>query len=114
MRATAATATPSAAGYGTDTNVRGTLQWEDRRINTEGAPLQRGAQGGFRNSRASSPHYIVPIGDPALEKLAFETTYAKQQLADIDTEDFKFEPSITHVNGRWQRVYFITATNTIY
>ena len=24
------------AGYGTDTNVRGTLQWEDRRINTAG------------------------------------------------------------------------------
>jgi translocation and assembly module TamA len=57
-------------------------------------------------------HYIIPIGDPALEKLAFETTYAKEKLADIDTTDFKFEPSITHVNGRWQRVYFVTATNT--
>ena len=98
------------AGYGTDTNVRGTLQWEDRRINESGHRFQME----FKTSKPQKSlesHYIIPIGDPALEKLAFETTYAQQQLADLDTEDIKFEPSITQVSGRWQWVYFITAEN---
>ncbi|MBX5459510.1 MAG: BamA/TamA family outer membrane protein [Steroidobacteraceae bacterium] len=99
------------AGYGTDTSVRGTLQWEDRRINSSGHRFNV-------ELRASKPqktlesHYIVPIGDPALEKLAFETTYAQEELADLDTEDVRFEPSITQVSGRWQWVYFVTAANT--
>src|SRR4029453_14374400 len=73
------------AGYGTDTSVRGTLQWEDRRINASGHRFNV-------ELRASKPqkslesHYIIPIGDPALEKLAFETTYAQEQFADIETE----------------------------
>lgn len=100
-----------AAGYGTDTNVRGTIQWENRRINTRGHRFNVELKAASETQSLTS-HYIVPIGDPALEKLAFETTYEKQQLADIDTEDFKFEPSVTYVNGRWQRVYFVTATNT--
>jgi translocation and assembly module TamA len=98
------------AGYGTDTNVRGTLQWEDRRINSSGHRFQVE----FKTSqpqKSLESHYIIPIGDPALEKLAFETTYSQQQLADLDTEDMKFEPSITQVSGRWQWVYFVTAEN---
>jgi translocation and assembly module TamA len=98
------------AGYGTDTNVRGTLQWEDRRINSSGHRFQVE----FKTSRPQKSlesHYIIPIGDPALEKLAFETTYAQLQRADLDTEDMKFEPSITQVSGHWQWVYFVTAEN---
>lgn len=99
------------AGYGTDTNVRGTLQWEDRRINQSGHRFNV-------ELRASQPqkilqsHYIIPIGDPALEKLAFETTYLRREPADLETEEFRFEPSITQVSGRWQWVYFVTAANT--
>jgi translocation and assembly module TamA len=99
------------AGYGTDTNVRGTLQWEDRRINSSGHRFQVQLKTS-RPQKSLESHYIVPIGDPALEKLAFETTYAQQQLADLDTTDLKFEPSITQVSGRWQWVYFVTASNT--
>ena len=62
------------AGYGTDTDVRGTLQWEDRRINTRGPPLQRRARRRASQQQSLESHYIIPIGDPALEKLAFETT----------------------------------------
>jgi translocation and assembly module TamA len=98
------------AGYGTDTNVRGTLQWEDRRINSSGHRFQVELKTS-QPQKSLESHYIIPIGDPALEKLAFETTYSQQQLADLDTEDMKFEPSITQVSGRWQWVYFVTAEN---
>ncbi|MEJ1966286.1 MAG: BamA/TamA family outer membrane protein [Gammaproteobacteria bacterium] len=98
-------------GYGTDTKVRGTLQWEDRRINQSGHRFTVQLKAASEQQSLES-HYIIPIGDPALEKLAFETTYEKQQLADLDTEDAKFEPSVTKVSGRWQRVYFTTFANT--
>jgi translocation and assembly module TamA len=98
-------------GYGTDTDVRGTIQWEDRRINRGGHRFNVELQASSQEQSLES-HYIVPIGDPALEKLAFETTYEKEQPADIETRNAKFEPSLTYVNGRWQRVYFVTATNT--
>jgi translocation and assembly module TamA len=97
-------------GYGTDTDVRGTLQWEDRRINESGHRFNVALKAASLQKSLES-HYIIPIGDPALEKLAFETSYAQQQFADLHTEGFKFEPSITQVAGRWQRVYFVTATN---
>jgi translocation and assembly module TamA len=99
------------AGYGTDTDVRGTLQWEDRRINSAGHRFSVALKGASQQKSLSS-HYIIPVGDPALEKLAFETSYSQLQLADIETEGIKFEPSITQVAGRWQWVYFVTATNT--
>jgi translocation and assembly module TamA len=99
------------AGYGTDTDIRGTLQWENRRINSAGHRFNVLARGASKQQSLES-HYIVPIGDPALEKLDFETTYEKDQPADIDTTDTKFEPSITKVFGRWQRVYFLTFDNT--
>ncbi len=98
-------------GYGTDTNVRGTLQWEDRRINLAGHRFNVELKASSQQTTLAS-HYIIPIGDPALEKLGFETTYQKQKLADVDTRDWKFEPSVTKVSGRWQRVYFVTFANT--
>jgi translocation and assembly module TamA len=98
-------------GYGTDTGIRGTLQWEARRINQAGHRFNVQAQAA-REQRSLESHYIIPIGDPALEKLDFETTYSKRQRADADIEDSKFQPSITKVVGRWQRVYFLTFDNT--
>jgi translocation and assembly module TamA len=98
-------------GYGTDTAVRGTLQWEDRRINEAGHRFNVELKAASQQQSLAS-HYIIPMGDPALEKLAFETTYEKRKLADVDTSDSRFEPSITKVTGRWQRVYFLTFTNT--
>lgn len=98
-------------GYGTDTGPRGTLQWEDRRINEAGHRFNVELKAASEQQTLSS-HYIIPIGDPALEKLSFETTYEKQKLGDVDSRDSKFEPSITKVSGRWQRVYFVTFDST--
>jgi len=105
------TRTSVGGGYGTDTAIRGTLQWEDRRINQAGHRFSVELKAASEQQSLES-HYIIPIGDPAVEKLAFETTYEKQQLADLDTRDSKFEPSITKMSGRWLRKYFVTFDNT--
>ncbi len=98
-------------GYGTDTQERGRLTWEDRRVNTSGhrftAELEAAAL-----AQKLTGRYFIPIGDPALEKLGFELTAEQRELADLDTENYDFEPSITKVRGRWQYVWFVTATRT--
>ena len=98
-------------GYGTDTQERGRITWEDRRVNSSGhrftVELEAAALAQTLRSR-----YTIPIGDPALEKLGFELTADQRELADLDTKNFDFEPSITQVRGRWQWVWFVTATRT--
>jgi translocation and assembly module TamA len=98
------------AGYGTDTQERGRLTWEDRRVNNSGhrftVELEAAAV-----AQTLTGRYSIPIGDPALEKLGFELSAEQRELADLDTENFDFEPSITKVRGRWQWVWFVTATH---
>jgi len=99
------------AGYGTDTELRGTAAWENRRVNRRGHRFNVELEGASQ-ARSFETRYIVPIGDPALEKLSFEAKFEERQLADVETQDFNLEPSITRVRGRWQYVWFVTASNT--
>jgi len=92
-------------GYATDSKARGTLTWENRRLNDLGHRLRfelKAAQ----LERSGEARYVVPIGDPALEKLGFEFRYARDELGDLDTRTTRFQPSITQVDGEWQRVMF--------
>ena len=100
-----------AAGYGTDTGARGTLGWEDRRINVHGHRLR--AQ--VRASRIEDSIgliYAIPWADPALEKLAFELRGYDEQSADIETSGGTFKTSLTQVRGRWQRVLSVAVDAT--
>jgi len=92
-------------GYATDSKARGTLTWENRRLNDLGHRLRvelKAAQ----LEQSGEARYVVPIGDPALEKLGFEFRYARDELGDLDTRTTRFQPSITQVDGEWQRVMF--------
>jgi len=98
-------------GYGTDTQERGTATWEDRRINRRGHHFSMELEAATV-AQSLKGRYVVPIGDPALEKLSFELTAEQREIADLDTKNFDFEPSVTQVRGRWQWVWFVTATHT--
>ena len=93
------------AGYATDSKARGTLTWENRRFNDAGHRL-RAELKAAQLEQSIAARYQVPIGDPALEKLGFEFRYARDELGDLDTRTTRFQPSITQVNGEWQRVVF--------
>jgi translocation and assembly module TamA len=112
------TATPNkrnlytiAAGYATDTRVRGTVGWENRRLNSSGHRLRA-------DIRASSIEevvrltYAIPWTDPALEKLSFELRGLREQRADVETTGGSFRVGLTEVLGRWQRVLSVTADTT--
>ncbi|MEZ5475500.1 MAG: BamA/TamA family outer membrane protein [Steroidobacteraceae bacterium] len=98
-------------GYGTDTEARGTVTWENRRINNRGHRFRTEIRGAAL-TRSLSARYLIPIGDPAVEKLLFELNDRREDFADLRTNSLDFRPSITQVRGRWQRELFTIATRT--
>jgi translocation and assembly module TamA len=98
------------AGYGTDTGPRGTLAWEDRRVNAAGHRFTTSLQEASRQTQLKSD-YIIPIGDPALEKLTFEFSINNQIPGDLITKDISIGPSITWVRGSWQQVFYVNAVH---
>lgn len=93
-------------GYATDSKARGTLTWENRRLNAAGHRL-RSELKAAQVQQSVEAIYLIPIGDPALEKLGFEWRYARDELGDLDTRTTRFQPSITQVGDTWQRVSFL-------
>ena len=92
-------------GYGTDTDLRGRFAWENRRVNTRGHRLR------FELTASSVlqevvTRYIIPVGDPALEKLEFSAGYINEELGDLDSERYELIGGLTQAMGNWQRVLF--------
>ncbi|HEV7608304.1 MAG TPA: BamA/TamA family outer membrane protein [Steroidobacteraceae bacterium] len=103
-------------GYGTDTQVRGTAAWEDRRINQHGHRFRTEAKASAL-TQSLDGRYIVPIGDPATEKFTLQLTGKHDRLADVDDRNINFIPSFTHVRGPWfgnfwQRVSYVEFLHT--
>ena len=100
-----------AAGYGTDTGVRGTVGWEDRRFNTLGHRLRAQIRASEVDTSASF-NYIVPWTDPALEKLSYGLRIFNEQRADVETTGETISVGLTQVRGNWQRVLSVALDNT--
>lgn len=104
-------------GYGTDTQARGTIAWEDRRVNTRGHRFRTEIRAAALEQALDS-RYIVPIGDPATEKFMLQLTGLEQRRADIDERSVNFTPSLTHIRGSWfgdhfwQRVTYVELLDT--
>jgi len=104
-------------GYGTDTQVRGTIAWENRRVNTRGHRFRTEIKGAA-TAQSLDARYIVPIGDPATEKFTLQLTGEHERRADVDDNTIDFMPNITHVRGswfgdhHWQRVMYVEVLDT--
>lgn len=99
------------AGYGTDTLLRGTVSWENRLVNHLGHSVRIEVRAA-KQTHTVSARYQIPIGDPALEKLAFNLTNTQQRLGSLQVNSVDFEPSIAQTLDRWQRVLSATVTRT--
>jgi translocation and assembly module TamA len=103
-------------GYGTDTEIRGTAAWEDRRINRQGHRFRTEVTASALKQSLDG-RYIVPIGDPATEKFTLQLTGEHERRADDDERSVNFIPSFTHVRGPlfgnfWQRVTYVELLHT--
>jgi translocation and assembly module TamA len=95
-----------ALGYGTDTQVRGKFTWDNRRVNTLGHRSQIQVTASAIQSEAIA-RYIIPVGDPSLEKLEFSTAYINEEIGDLESERVEVVGGLTEAMGRWQRVLFL-------
>ncbi len=100
------------AGYATDTGARGTLTWENRRVNTLGHRFSLTVEASQIERYLLQARYIIPIGDPAVENLTFQSTVQQLQLADITTRTQSIGPAVTKVADNWQYVWFANAIRT--
>ena len=100
------------AGYATDTGPRGTLTWENRRINSRGHRFNVLIQAAQVTKYQVQSNYIIPIGDPAVEKLTLQGVVEQRDLADVTTRNEYLQPGITKVAGNWQYVWFVQAMKT--
>jgi translocation and assembly module TamA len=104
-------------GYGTDTQVRGTIAWEDRRVNMSGHRFRTEIKAAAQ-AQSLDARYIIPIGDPATEKFTLQLTGSHERRADTDDQNVNFIPSITHVRRSWfgenfwQRVMYVELLDT--
>jgi translocation and assembly module TamA len=96
-------------GYGTDTELRGTAAWEDRRVNHRGHRFRTEVKAASL-TQSIDGRYIVPIGDPATEKFTLQLTGEHERLADIDDQTLNFTPSLTRVRGPWFGSYWQRVT----
>ncbi len=93
------------AGYASDTEARGIFSWDNRRINDRGHRLRtevKAAQLG----QSLEMQYVVPLQDPAIDKLSFEFRQSRDSLGDLDTRTTRLKPSVMQLRGRWQRSLF--------
>jgi translocation and assembly module TamA len=94
-------------GYATDSKARGTLTWDNRRLNDRGHRLRAEIKAA-QVEQSVEGRYVIPIGDPALEKFSMEARYGREDRGDLETSTLRFQPSVTHVLGDWQRVGFVS------
>jgi translocation and assembly module TamA len=104
---------PLAAGYGSDTGVRGSVGWVNPHINSLGHRLWLQLQAS-EVRQSFNARYDVPFGDPALEKMSLNLLANDDRVSDqLRTNELSLKPSITQVLGRWQRVLSVAATHTV-
>lgn len=101
-----------AGGYATDTGPRGTVGWQDRRINSLGHRFSVQFEASRIERYNLQSRYVIPMGDPAVENLAFQTQIQQLKLADVTAITQSFGPALTRVSGNWQFVGFLNAMRT--
>jgi translocation and assembly module TamA len=93
-------------GYGTDTGVRGQFTWENRRANRRGHRTRADLTASELRTEIIG-RYIIPVGDPSLEKLEFSLGYIDEQIDAVESERIELTGGLTRVFGRWQQVLFL-------
>ena len=90
--------------------VRGQFAWDNRLINTRGHRSRVELTASEQRSEASG-RYVIPIGDPSLEKLEFQLAYIDEDIGDLTSERVELTGGMTRVIGRWQQVLFLRLNN---
>jgi len=93
------------AGFGTDTGPRGQFKWDRRLVNDSGHRWSFESTVSSVKGEAVA-RYVIPVGDPTMEKLEFSAGYTNEELGGLTSERYEIAAGLTQVRGEWQRVLF--------
>ena len=102
-------------GYGTDTGYRVSGSWTLRRLNRAGHSLAVDARYSPIKWNFNSA-YIIPIGNPALERLVLNAGTVDEDLGDANSHRVYGGGTVVRVPGDWQRettMIYIDETSTL-
>jgi translocation and assembly module TamA len=102
-----------AGGWATDTGIRGTFGFEDRRINSLGHSLSVSVQASQVQQYFVQSRYRIPVGDPAVENISLNAFVQQQTLADVTAITQSAGVSFTDVTGGWQHVWLLNGVHTV-
>ena len=102
-----------AGGWATDTGIRGTLGYEDRRINSLGHSLSVSVQASQVQKYYVQSRYRIPVGDPAVENISLNAFVQQLTLADVTAITQSAGVSFTDVTGGWQHVWLLNGVHTV-
>jgi translocation and assembly module TamA len=88
-------------GYGTDTGIRGSAGWENRRINRKGHRMKAQVRGSLIK-KSFQTQYIIPLKDPRSEHLDYSAGWVRENTDTSNSETFLLGISHAHLRGRWQ------------
>jgi translocation and assembly module TamA len=97
-------------GYGTDTGARGQFTWDNRLINKRGHRSRVELTASEVSSEVLG-RYVIPVGDPSLEKFELSLGYIDEEIGDLDSQRVELTGGLTQVFGRWQQVMFLQLNN---
>jgi translocation and assembly module TamA len=89
-------------GYGTDTGVRGVLEWENRRINPRGHRMRAALRLSEVKSSLST-RYTVPLSSPSTDYRAYTAGWFREDTDTSESETFLVGISYNHTFRRWRR-----------
>ncbi|NIS73917.1 MAG: BamA/TamA family outer membrane protein [Deltaproteobacteria bacterium] len=89
-------------GYGTDTGVRGVLEWENRRINPWGHRMSAALRLSEIKSSLSA-RYTVPLANPSTDYRAYTAGWFREDTDTSESETFLIGLSYNHTYRRWRR-----------
>ncbi len=93
-------------GYGTDTGFRGSVGWENRRLNGKGHRLKTVLRASEIKSSATA-EYIVPLKKPRTESLVYSAGWAMENTESSESDKYFGSIRLNHLRYGWNETVYV-------
>ncbi len=93
-------------GFGTDSGVRGSLGWENRRLNVWGHRMDAEAKLS-QIGQSVITQYTVPLKNPVLETRTYTAGWFKEDTDANESETWLVGASHHHLRGKWRETLYL-------
>lgn len=93
-------------GYATDTGPRGSIDWEDRRVNAAGHRARTDLEYS-EIKRELGVTYQIPLAKPAAERLALRTALTEEDVGDAISQRAELGASIVKTWRRYRQITYL-------